>query len=30
VIIDKETTMREFNEKLKWNEVYYHIFQHHT
>jgi L-arabinose isomerase len=30
VIIDKDTTMREFNEKLKWNEVYYHIFQHHA
>ncbi|MBX2945088.1 MAG: L-arabinose isomerase [Cyclobacteriaceae bacterium] len=29
VIIDKDTNMREFNEKLKWNEVYYHIFQHH-
>ncbi|HEU5289779.1 MAG TPA: L-arabinose isomerase, partial [Cyclobacteriaceae bacterium] len=30
VIIDKETNMREFNEKLKWNEVYYHIFQNQT
>lgn len=30
VIIDKDTTIREFNEKLKWNEVYYHIFQQRT
>ncbi len=29
VIIDKNTTEREFKDKLKWNEVYYHLFQHH-
>ena len=28
VIIDKNTSKREFNEKLKWNEVYYHLFRH--
>lgn len=27
VIIDKKTTIREFKEKLRWNEVYYHLFQ---
>lgn len=29
VIIDQDTNTREFSEKLKWNEVYYHIFQQH-
>jgi len=27
VVIDKNTAIREFKEKLKWNEVYYHLFQ---
>ena len=27
VVIDKETNTREFKEKLRWNEVYYHLFQ---
>jgi L-arabinose isomerase len=26
VIIDEFTTPREFKDKLKWNEVYYHLF----
>lgn len=30
VIIDKETREREFKEKLRWNEVYYHIFDNQT
>lgn len=27
VVIDKNTTVREFKDKLRWNEVYYHLFQ---
>jgi L-arabinose isomerase len=27
VVIDKDTALREFKEKLRWNEVYYHLFQ---
>lgn len=28
VVIDKETKTRDFKDQLKWNEVYYHLFQH--
>ncbi|MTI41756.1 L-arabinose isomerase [Fulvivirga lutimaris] len=27
VVIDKETRMRAFKDGLKWNEVYYHLFE---
>ena len=27
VVIDKDTSIREFKNELKWNEVYYHLFQ---
>lgn len=27
VVIDRETRTRELKEKLRWNEVYYHLFQ---
>ncbi len=27
VVIDKETKMRMFRESLRWNEVYYHLFE---
>ena len=27
VVIDKNTSIREFKNELKWNEVYYHLFQ---
>jgi len=26
VVIDQETRLRDFKEKLRWNEVYYHLF----
>lgn len=26
VVIDDQTTTRDFKEKLRWNEVYYHLF----
>ncbi|MDA0196999.1 MAG: L-arabinose isomerase [Bacteroidetes bacterium] len=29
VVIDKNTNPRNFKESLKWNEVYYHLFQNH-
>jgi L-arabinose isomerase len=25
-VIDRQTSVREFEEKLRWNEVYYHLF----
>lgn len=28
VVIDKDTVTRQFKDQLKWNEVYYHLFQH--
>ena len=28
LIIDKETTVRDFKDKMNANEVYYHLFQH--
>ena len=27
LVIDAETTTREFKKELKWNEVYYHLFR---
>jgi L-arabinose isomerase len=27
VVIDKNTTIRELKNQLRWNEVYYHLFQ---
>lgn len=27
VVIDKDTTERQFKDTLRWNEVYYHLFQ---
>ncbi|MFP4091827.1 MAG: L-arabinose isomerase [Cyclobacteriaceae bacterium] len=27
LVIDKQTTARDFNNQLRWNEVYYHLFQ---
>ncbi|WP_258104734.1 L-arabinose isomerase [Marinoscillum sp. MHG1-6] len=27
VVIDKDTTTRQFKDQLHWNEVYYHLFQ---
>ncbi|HWA34958.1 MAG TPA: hypothetical protein VG737_12540, partial [Cyclobacteriaceae bacterium] len=27
VVIDKNTQIREFKDQLRWNEVYYHLFQ---
>ena len=27
VVIDEETKTRDFKEKLRWNEVYFHLFQ---
>ncbi|MDH5609131.1 MAG: L-arabinose isomerase [Cyclobacteriaceae bacterium] len=27
VVIDQETSVRDFKDKLRWNEVYFHLFQ---
>ncbi len=28
LVIDKQTSIREFKDKLNANEMYYHLFQH--